>query len=148
MRKSVHHSLCINQLAYAHHYVYGEGMHTEAAAQPARCLRCGRKIRSARSVAAGMGPGCRARIRIAAMAEAVKGFAATQVEKARELIADGGLIPTTRPGVYRAVSSRGDATYLTHPQTCSCAAAKRGRATPCYHSLAARICVAANQKAA
>jgi hypothetical protein len=112
----------------------------------AKCLRCGR-VRRFRSAAAAakaqpVGRICAMRIRAAALAEAVKGFASTQVDKARELISDGGLIPTGRPGVFRAVSSKGDATYLTHPATCSCAAAKRGRATPCYHSLAAKIVLA------
>lgn len=120
------------------------GMSNTTAPHTTRCLRpgCGRKLTSAKSVAAGYGPVCRARIRAAALAEAVKGFASTQVDKARELIADGGLIPTSRPGVFRAVSSRGDGSYLTHPATCACAAAKRGRATPCYHSLAAKIVLA------
>lgn len=114
-----------------------------------RCLRpgCGRKLTSAKSIASGYGPVCRARIRAAALAEAVKGFAAAQVDKARELIADGGIIPTGRPGVFRAVSSKGDETYLTHPATCSCAAAKRGKATPCYHSLAARVIMATGKAA-
>jgi hypothetical protein len=112
----------------------------------AKCLRCGRvrRFRSAEAAAkaAPTGRVCAMRIRLAAMTEAVKGFASAQVDKARELIADGGLVPTGRPGVFRAVSSRGDGSYLTHPATCSCAAAKRGKATPCYHSLAARIVLA------
>ncbi len=108
----------------------------------AKCHRCGRKLRAASSIAAGMGRGCRAIVRAAAIAEAAKGYAATQVEKARELIADGGLIRTGRPAVFRAVSRKGDATYLTHSPTCSCAAAKRGTATPCYHSLAAKLVLA------
>ena len=108
----------------------------------AKCLRCGHRIWSARSRAAKYGPVCKAKIRLAMLNEAVRGFASAQVEKARELISDGGLIPTGRPGVFRAVSSKGDGTYLTHPATCSCPAAKRGKATPCYHSLGARILVA------
>ena len=112
----------------------------------AKCLRCGR-VRHFRSAdaaakAAPHGRICAMRIRLAAINEAVKGFASAQVDKARELISDGGLIPPGRPGVFRAVSSKGDGTYLTHPATCSCPAAKRGKATPCYHSLGARILVA------
>lgn len=115
-------------------------------APTAKCLRCGRSLRSAKSAAAGYGPVCRARIRAAAIAEAVKGFAAAQVEKARELIEMGGLVPV-RGQIFRAVSSTGDETYLTHPQTCTCKAARRGKATPCYHSLAARVLVAAGKAA-
>lgn len=125
-------------------------MTPRAATHTAKCLRCGRtrtfRTPEAAKAAGGYGRVCAMRVRLAAAAEAVKGFAAAQVEKARELIADGGLIPV-RTGVFRAVSSKGDATYLTHPQTCSCAAAKRGRATPCYHSLAARLIVASGKAA-
>ena len=117
----------------------------------AKCLRCGRvrhfRLAAAAAKAAPHGRICAMRIRLAALNEAIRGFASAQVDKARELISDGGLIPTGRPGVFRAVSSKGDGTYLTHPATCSCAAAKRGRATPCYHSLAARISVAAGRTA-
>jgi len=104
-----------------------------------------RRFRSADAAATAKPYGriCSARVRLAAMTEAVKGFAAAQVDKARELIADGGIVATTRPGVFRAVSSKGDGSYLTHPATCSCAAARRGRATPCYHSLAAKLLLAA-----
>jgi hypothetical protein len=78
------------------------------------------------------------RIRAAAMAKAVAGFTAAQVEKARELISDGGLVPASRPGVFRAVSSTGDATYLTASTgQCNCPSGLRGRG--CYHGLAARI---------
>ena len=114
---------------------------TETQATSAKCLRCGRALRSLSSVSAGYGPVCRARIRAAAIAEAVKDFAATTVDKARELIADGGLIPTTREGVFRAVSSKGDGTaYLVHAAVCACPAGVRGRA--CYHLAAARILTA------
>lgn len=118
----------------------------EAHSHQARCLRCGRKLTAARSVSEGYGRGCRARIRAAAIAQAVKDFTATQVEKARELIADGGLVPTKRPGVYRAVSSKGDGTYLVHVSgNCACPGGLRGRA--CYHGIAARI-LGASGKAA
>jgi hypothetical protein len=106
-----------------------------------RCLRCARPIRSARSLAAGYGPGCRARIRAAALAEAVKDFSAAQIDKARELIADGGLIATKRPGVFRAVSSDGTRTYLVHRNIDNCPNGLRGKGS-CYHVAAARILTA------
>jgi ribosomal protein S14 len=112
---------------------------TTTPAEPARCLRCGRKLRVSQTY----GPVCRARIRAAAAAEAVKGFAAAQVEKARELIEDGGLVPTSRPGVFRAVSSDGERTYLTHRETCNCPSGlRRLTAVSCKHSLAARLVLA------
>jgi hypothetical protein len=117
----------------------------DTTAQPVKCLRCGHKLRAASSVAAKYGPVCRARIRLAAINEAVKGFASAQVDKARELISDGGLIPTSRPGVFRAVSSRGDGTYLTHSAACNCPGGLRGRL--CYHLAAARIIMATGKAA-
>jgi hypothetical protein len=108
----------------------------------AKCLRCHRTLRSASSVSAGYGPVCRARIRVAALNEAIKGFSLAQVDKARELIADGGILPTNRLGIYRSVSSRGDGTYLTHRNGCNCPAGLRGRGA-CYHMGAARILAAA-----
>ena len=73
---------------------------------------------------------CKAKIRAAALAQAHKGFAAVQTDKARELIDLDGLVPTARPGVFRAVSSKGDRSYLTRPATCGCPAGRRGKATP------------------
>lgn len=105
----------------------------------ARCLRpgCGRVLRSAKSVAAGYGPVCARKIR-AAVAEARADFTPEQQAKADELIRDGGLVPTNREGVYRAVSSKGDVTYLVHAAVCTCPGGLRAK-RPCYHQLAARI---------
>lgn len=114
---------------------------TQATSGTARCLRpgCGRVLRSAKSVAAGYGPKCAAKIRAAAIAEIRADFSADQQAKADELIRDGGLVPTNREGVFRSVSSKGDATYLTHSAACNCHAGLKGRR--CYHLLAARILV-------
>jgi hypothetical protein len=114
-----------------------------------KCLRpgCGRTLRATASIACGYGPVCRAKIRAARMAEILKGFTAAQVEKARELIADGGLVPTSQPGVFRAVSSDGERTYLTHSKTCGCPWGLRGKAKPCFHSLGVRIVLAAGKAA-
>lgn len=110
--------------------------------QTAKCLRCGRTLRAASSVRASYGRWCRAKIRAAALAEAVRGFATTQVEKARELIADGGLVPAGRAGIFRSVSSDGQRTYLTASTgQCNCAAGLRGRYR-CFHGLAAMIVTA------
>lgn len=115
----------------------------------AKCLHCGR-VRHFRSAAAALaakpyGRICRARVLLAAVNEAIHGFAQAQVDKARELIADGGLIPTTRRGVFRAVSSKGDTTYLVHSATCNCPAGLHERA--CYHVAAARILTATGKAA-
>jgi hypothetical protein len=122
---------------------------TNTVAQPAKCLRCGHRIWSARSVSAKYGPVCKAKIRLAVLNEAIRGFATAQVDKARELIADGGLIPTGRPGVFRAVSSNGVDTYLTSAKgPCGCAHGLRTiTAKFCYHVLGARILVATGKAA-
>jgi hypothetical protein len=119
-------------------------MSTESSHPVTRCLRCHRQIRSASSVSAGYGRWCRAKIRAAALAEAVKGFTAEQAEKARDLISDAGIVRTGRAGIWRTVSSRGDEFYLTHTDGCNCKAGLNGRR--CYHTAAARI-LAASVKA-
>jgi hypothetical protein len=106
-------------------------------APTANCLRCGRTLRSAKSVSRSYGAWCAAKIRAAAIAEAVRGFAAAQVEKARELIELGGLVPL-RGRVFRTIGSDGTTAYLTASTGhCNCPAGLRGRA--CYHGLAARM---------
>jgi hypothetical protein len=110
-----------------------------------KCLRCGRtrRFHSAQAAAAAKPYGriCGALVRAAAVAGAVKGFKDAQVEKARELISDGGLVPLRR-GIFRAVSSDGERTYLTAATgQCNCAAGLRGR-HQCFHGIAAMIVTA------
>jgi hypothetical protein len=121
---------------------------TKAAETPAtRCLRCRRSLTATSSISAGYGPGCRARIRAAALATSSAEFTAAQVARARELLADGGLIPTHRAGVYQSVSSDGATTYFTHRAGCTCPAGTRGNGRTCYHRAAARILGAAAKAA-
>ena len=80
------------------------------------------RLRSAASIAAGYGTGRRARIRAAAKLADLAAWTARQVEQARELIEDGGIVPTARPGVFRTVSTDGSAVYLTSARWCGCAA--------------------------
>lgn len=110
-----------------------------------RCLRpgCGRKLTSAKSVAAGYGPVCLRKIRAAAIAEAREGFSPAQCDKADELIRDGGIVAQDR-GLYVAVSSRGDATYSTDGFSCTCPAGAKDRL--CYHELAAKILDVASRR--
>jgi hypothetical protein len=107
---------------------------TAASAAESHCLRCGRPLRKSTGA---YGPRCAVKVRQAAIAEARADFSASQQAKADELIRDGGLVPTNREGVFRSVSSKGDATYLTHSAACTCFAGLKGRR--CYHLLAARI---------
>ena len=120
---------------------------TSTGAHTAKCLRCGRvrRFRTAEAAATASPHGrvCAARIRLAAITEAVRGFAQAQVDAAREMIADGCFVPTSRPGVFRVVSSDGERTYLAHPETCNCPSGlRRLTACTCKHSLGARILVA------
>ncbi|MFF3665409.1 helix-turn-helix domain-containing protein [Microtetraspora malaysiensis] len=65
-----------------------------------------------------------------------------QINKARELIEDGGIVPFRGRRIFRAVSSDGTRTYLTAPQACTCAAGLKGRHA-CLHRIAAIILAAA-----
>jgi excisionase family DNA binding protein len=65
-----------------------------------------------------------------------------QVERARELIAEGGIIPIRGRRIFLASSNKGDRKYLTAPQACNCAAGLKGR-YPCFHRIAAVILAAA-----
>jgi hypothetical protein len=107
----------------------------------AKCLGCGRVLRAAKSIAAGRGPRCAAKVREAAKAAATV-FKPAQVAKAEELIADGGIVAIRGRRVFRVVSTKGDATYLTAPQACNCAAGLKSQHA-CYHRVAATILAAA-----
>lgn len=67
-------------------------------------------------------------------------YKAEQVDKARELISDGGLQPINGV-IFLAVSSRGDAWYSATETACTCPAGSRG--VRCYHTAAVRIALAA-----
>ena len=100
------------------------------------CQDCGRRIWAAASIAARRGSGCRAKLRAAIRVSDAK---AEQVAKAAELIDDGGIVPTSRPGVYAATSSDGTTIYVVNlnDQTCTCPAGQHARY--CYHLVAATI---------
>ncbi|SCK19999.1 hypothetical protein YUYDRAFT_02067 [Streptomyces sp. ScaeMP-e48] len=109
-----------------------------ATAAHTNCLRCGRRLTSTRSIAAGYGPTCGRHIRNAAVD--LTEYKPHQVTSARELIEDAAIIPL-RGQVFTAISTDGTETYLTHPSNCTCPAGlKSGR---CYHQLAARLLLAA-----
>ncbi|MEU9887961.1 helix-turn-helix domain-containing protein [Sphaerisporangium sp. NPDC051011] len=76
------------------------------------------------------------------LATDLRDWKAAQVDKARELIEQGGILPSRRrPGIYTAVSSDGSATYLVHEAACTCPAGMKQRA--CYHRAAVAILSAA-----
>jgi hypothetical protein len=114
----------------------------------ANCLSCGRRLTAARSVAAGRGRACQAKVNRAARTADLSRYKPFQVEKAAELLEQGGLIPTSRPGVWTAVSSDGDTRYLVDQlaHTCGCKAGQRG--IDCYHLAGADILAHATRRAA
>lgn len=102
-----------------------------------KCRRCHRPLTSAGSRSAQIGPRC------AAIEAAIEGLNAKQADKALEVIADGGVIATSRKGVYRVASADGTATYITAVTgQCTCGWGLRrhsATAKTCYHVAAVKI---------
>jgi hypothetical protein len=111
----------------------------------ARCARCGRALTSARALRTGYGPRCYTMVRAAAREVAAQ-HKAHQVAKATELLEDGGVVPTTRTGVYYTVGTNGEI-YKTARTGCTCKAGINGRYA-CYHRIAVEIVEATYQPAA
>jgi len=106
------------------------------------CHRCGRVLRSAKSVSDGYGRTCRAKVTAAAKAKAASEFKPATAAKALELIEMGGIVAIRGRRVFRTVSSDGTRTYLAAPEACNCAAGLKGKHI-CYHRAAAAIMLAA-----
>ena len=111
------------------------------ATQTARCIRCSRVLRSAKSIADGAGRTCKAKI--AEAANAATEYKPVQIAKAVETIELGAIVRSDRPRLYLAVSSNGSTNYVvnTIDQSCTCKAVERG--IRCYHLAAAQILAAA-----
>ncbi|MFC6090706.1 DUF6011 domain-containing protein [Saccharothrix lopnurensis] len=111
-----------------------------------KCTRCGRALRSAKSVADGYGRTCKARIAAARKAKAVEGVKPAAVAKAEELIELGAIVPLRGRRVFGVVASNGTDRYLTAPQACTCPAGLKSLTSDyrlCYHRVAAAILAAA-----
>ncbi|MGI5423080.1 DUF6011 domain-containing protein [Actinomadura luteofluorescens] len=108
--------------------------------ETANCLGCRSLLTADRSVRRGYGDRCWAKKRREDAARTA-GFKPATIAKAKELIADGGIVPLRGRRVFRAVSSDGTATYLTAPQACSCKAGLRGK-HGCFHRAAATLLAA------
>jgi len=108
------------------------------------CRRCGRQLRTADSVARGIGPKCLAREKSQAAVLATTGeYTASQINKAVDMILTGAIVPSSRPLEFFAVSSDGRDIYTvdTIEGTCNCPAGARDVA--CYHLAAVAIIEAA-----
>lgn len=115
-------------------------------ATTAKCTRCGRTLRSAKSITDGMGRTCKAKVaKAAAEITATAAYKPVQVTKATELVELAAIVRqgTRRSTTFQAISSRGDAVYLVDQaaHVCSCPAGEKGLA--CYHLAAADILAAA-----
>jgi hypothetical protein len=110
---------------------------TTAQQTSTKCLRCGRTLTSAASIARGYGKGCATRIRHAAAELA--GFKPEQVDAARLVIEDGAIVPL-RGRVFLVVSSDGDAVHRTTATACSCPAGIKNRR--CFHRAAVALIAA------
>jgi len=113
-------------------------MNAAATTQHTNCLRCGRKLTSAKSVATGYGPTCTRKVRHSPVD--TTDYKAHQVQSARELIEDGAIVPVDN-ATFISVSTDGTETYTTAPTGCTCKAGQKG--TRCYHTLAAQMLLAA-----
>jgi hypothetical protein len=110
--------------------------------QHTHCLRCGRTLTSAKSIATGYGPTCTRKVRESARAQVIATYKPAQVAKAEELIEQGGIIPLRARRIFTIISSDGTHTYKTAAQACTCPAGIKGRFV-CYHRIAAQIIAAA-----
>ncbi len=103
--------------------------------QTATCRRCRATLTAKRSVQRGIGDRC-LRLERQEQAAQAAGFKASAIEKARQLIADHGIVPVRGRRVFQVVASNGTDRYLTAPSTCNCPAGLKGRFA-CYHRAAA-----------
>ncbi|MGW4525170.1 DUF6011 domain-containing protein [Amycolatopsis sp. NPDC004378] len=111
-------------------------------AHTAKCKRCGRTLRSLDSIARGMGRTCARKARQEAAARLVlANYSPVQVEKVRELLADGGIARVDRH-TFEVVASNGTDRYAvdTTHASCTCPAGQNGR--QCYHLAAATLAAA------
>lgn len=98
------------------------------------CLRCGRHTANV------YGSGCSAKIRAAFRVTDLSAWTPRQMADAAELVWDGGVVPTSRPGVFRTVSHDGERVYLTSVNGCTCQAGQGDKA--CLHRCAVVVILA------
>jgi hypothetical protein len=110
---------------------------TTETAERVECRKCGRTLRSAASVAAGIGPRC------AAIEAATEGLNAKQIDKMAQLIIDKAIVATSRKGVYHVVNEAGEVIHRVSVNgNCACEWGVRRNSADtktCYHAGAARL---------
>jgi hypothetical protein len=111
----------------------GHATHTDAETT-ARCLDCRRQIRSAESLAAGRGAGCRAKLRKATRTADLSAWTPSQIKEAEQAVEDGAFVASNRAGVYHVVSTDGSEVHLVHRDGCNCISGlKTLPPRPCWH---------------
>jgi hypothetical protein len=105
-----------------------------------KCRKCGRPL-TAPGPRRPYGPVCWARLSGPVAALEASGNPAAA--RAALLLRTGSLAPVRGHGgrVYRTLSTRGIAVYLTAPEACNCAAGLYGKL--CYHRVAVTVLLAA-----
>lgn len=104
-----------------------------------RCAKCGRRLRN--TSPDGYGPKCRAKVRKATRAPELGQYKPHLVERAIELIEQGGIVPlrkSSKNRVYLAVSSDGSSAYRTARVACTCPAGLKA-VHVCKHRIAAHM---------
>lgn len=105
-----------------------------------KCLACGRMLRSAEAIARGYGSGCWSKIRKAQRNADLTPWTDGQVTEARQALADGAVVPSTREGVFLVVSSDGSEVYRATRHACNCAnGLKTSQPRGCWHRCAVTI---------
>lgn len=102
-----------------------------------RCVKCHRLLRNPSPD--GYGPKCRSKLRRAARSPELAQYKPHLVERAVELLEQGGLIPlrkSSKNRVYLAVSSDGSTAYRTARAACTCPAGLKA-VHVCKHRIAA-----------
>jgi len=117
----------------------------DTSTKTAKCLRCGRTLTAARSIAANYGRTCKARIATAVKTTDLAEYKPAQVTKAVEVIELGGIVRTSAAH-FAAVSSDGSTSYQVDQteRSCTCKAGERG--LRCYHLAAADILAASTTR--
>jgi hypothetical protein len=117
-------------------------MEIETVTPKPQCKRCHRTLRSADSIARGMGRHCARKDRQEQAARLILAtYTQVQVAKVVELLTDGGVQRVDRT-TWLAVASNGIDRYevSTAHASCTCKAGQNGR--QCYHLAAAQLSAA------
>lgn len=105
-----------------------------------RCRRCGRRLWSQKSRDIGYGRFCYRKVRAAV--DALRP-SPTQIDRALELIEDGGIVDVGgrfNNLVFRIVGTDGEIRYRCTPNLCTCPAGQADRL--CYHRVAVAVATA------